>query len=61
MPAFDEMDDEALTTWLVGALMEAQRRGLTTVMMAEPATAESLAKAAEAETEATAPTSSAVH
>ncbi|WP_460450251.1 hypothetical protein [Alsobacter sp. SYSU BS001988] len=59
MPAFDEMDDEALTTWLVGALMEAQRRGLTTVMMAEPATAEALA--AEAETEATAPTSSAVH
>jgi hypothetical protein len=57
MPTFEAMDDEALTTWLVSALLEAQRRGLTTVLMAEPAPAAS----GEAEPEATAPTSTRVH
>ncbi|GGH23312.1 hypothetical protein GCM10007036_28990 [Alsobacter metallidurans] len=37
MPEMGNLSDEALMTWIVNALMEAQRRGLTTVMLAEPA------------------------
>ena len=37
MPELETLSDEALMTWIVNALMEAQRRGLTTVMLAEPA------------------------
>lgn len=37
MPDPATLSDEALMTWIVNALMEAQRRGLTSVMVAEPA------------------------